>query len=148
MRDPTQETHKSERERERKGERKAQKRSRILAKSLSLSSCLGSCSSSGWGGACAFYTKHHQQQTRGEKEGDSIIMGQQLNDDGGHPMVAVAIDRDKSSQNALKWALENLIVRGQTITLVHVNTQGLISPPTPPKQKHTIITQCCFYPFL
>lgn len=59
-------------------------------------------------------------------------MGQQLNEEGGeHLLVAVAIDKDKSSQNALKWALENLVVKGQTITLIHVNTQGLQShlPP-------------------
>nr|CAD1840295.1 unnamed protein product [Ananas comosus var. bracteatus] len=38
------------------------------------------------------------------------------------PLVAVAIDKDKGSQNALKWALDNIISRGQTITLIHVNT--------------------------
>ncbi|WOL17397.1 U-box domain-containing protein 52-like [Canna indica] len=40
------------------------------------------------------------------------------------PMVAVAIDKDKSSQNAFKWALDNVVTRGQTLTLVHVNTKG------------------------
>lgn len=34
--------------------------------------------------------------------------------------VAVAIDKDKSSQNALKWTLENLATRGQTLALIHV----------------------------
>lgn len=34
--------------------------------------------------------------------------------------VGVAIDKDKSSQYALKWAIENLISRGQTISLIHV----------------------------
>jgi nucleoredoxin len=39
------------------------------------------------------------------------------------PLVAVAIDKDKSSQNALKWALDNVVTsKGQSITLVHVNT--------------------------
>ncbi|KAM0939377.1 putative protein kinase RLK-Pelle-RLCK-IXb family [Dioscorea sansibarensis] len=38
------------------------------------------------------------------------------------PLVAVAVDKDKGSQNALKWALENLVQKGQTITLVHVRT--------------------------
>ncbi|RZR78240.1 hypothetical protein BHM03_00003520 [Ensete ventricosum] len=36
------------------------------------------------------------------------------------PMVAVAIDKDKGSQNALKWAVDNLVTRGQTLTLIHV----------------------------
>lgn len=35
-------------------------------------------------------------------------------------LVAVAIDKDKRSQDALKWAAENLINRGQTIILIHV----------------------------
>lgn len=36
------------------------------------------------------------------------------------PLVAVAIDKDKGSQNALRWAVDNLMSRGQTLTLVHV----------------------------
>ncbi|KAL6635259.1 hypothetical protein ACP70R_027930 [Stipagrostis hirtigluma subsp. patula] len=43
---------------------------------------------------------------------------------GGYPLVAVCIDKDKNSQNALKYATETLIHRGQTIVLVHVNTKG------------------------
>ncbi|RZR98650.1 hypothetical protein BHM03_00028042 [Ensete ventricosum] len=39
------------------------------------------------------------------------------------PLVAVAVDKDKSSQNALKWALDNVAVKGQTIFLVHVITK-------------------------
>ncbi|XP_057988896.1 U-box domain-containing protein 52 [Hevea brasiliensis] len=39
---------------------------------------------------------------------------------GGNGLVAVAIDKDKSSQNALRWALENLLSRGQTVILIHV----------------------------
>ncbi|PKU77053.1 U-box domain-containing protein 35 [Dendrobium catenatum] len=42
--------------------------------------------------------------------------------DGRFPLVAVAISKDKSSQNALKWTIDNLITKGQTLTLVHVNT--------------------------
>lgn len=34
--------------------------------------------------------------------------------------VAVAIDKDKTSQNALKWTMENLATRGQTLALIHV----------------------------
>ncbi|XP_076882302.1 U-box domain-containing protein 35-like [Bidens hawaiensis] len=34
--------------------------------------------------------------------------------------VAVAIDRDKGSQGALKWSLDNLVRKGQTVYLIHV----------------------------
>ncbi|KAJ8760157.1 hypothetical protein K2173_011013 [Erythroxylum novogranatense] len=39
---------------------------------------------------------------------------------GGNGLVAVAIDRDKGSQHALKWAIETFLTRGQTIILIHV----------------------------
>ncbi|GFP82819.1 U-box domain-containing protein 34 [Phtheirospermum japonicum] len=39
---------------------------------------------------------------------------------GRNGLVAVAIDKDKGSQNALKWASENLLTRGQTVVLIHV----------------------------
>lgn len=45
----------------------------------------------------------------------------------GTAMVAVAIDKDKYSQHALKWAIENLLARGQTVVLIHVIRK---SPPT------------------
>ncbi|KAI4376372.1 hypothetical protein MLD38_014141 [Melastoma candidum] len=35
-------------------------------------------------------------------------------------VVAVAIDNDKGSQYALKWAIDNLLQRGQTVYLIHV----------------------------
>ncbi|XP_021729301.1 U-box domain-containing protein 52-like [Chenopodium quinoa] len=38
-------------------------------------------------------------------------------------LVAVAIDRDKGSQHALKWAIDNLLQRGQTVVLVHVKVR-------------------------
>ncbi|KAJ0257177.1 Kinase with adenine nucleotide alpha hydrolases-like domain-containing protein [Hirschfeldia incana] len=34
--------------------------------------------------------------------------------------VAVAIDKDKTSQNAIKWTMDNLTSRGQSIALIHV----------------------------
>ncbi|CAI9094839.1 OLC1v1030645C1 [Oldenlandia corymbosa var. corymbosa] len=43
-------------------------------------------------------------------------------------LIAVAIDKDRSSQNALKWTVDNLLVRGQTILLVHVKTKHHGSP--------------------
>ncbi|KAH7671652.1 Non-specific serine/threonine protein kinase protein [Dioscorea alata] len=45
--------------------------------------------------------------------------------EGNHYQVAVAIDKDKNSQNALKWAVDNLLRRGQTLTLLHVLTKPL-----------------------
>ncbi|EOY26252.1 Kinase protein with adenine nucleotide alpha hydrolases-like domain, putative isoform 1 [Theobroma cacao] len=38
----------------------------------------------------------------------------------GNGLVAVAIDKDKGSQHALRWAVENLLSRGQTVILIHV----------------------------
>lgn len=39
-------------------------------------------------------------------------------------LVAVAIDKDKGSQHALKWALQRLVTKGQIILLIHVNTNA------------------------
>ncbi|KAK5791894.1 hypothetical protein PVK06_033007 [Gossypium arboreum] len=38
----------------------------------------------------------------------------------GNGLVAVAIDKDKGSQNALRWAVEHLLYRGQAVVLIHV----------------------------
>lgn len=38
----------------------------------------------------------------------------------GSSLVAVAINKSKGSQYALKWAIDNLLARGQTVILVHV----------------------------
>ncbi|KAJ6407959.1 hypothetical protein OIU84_011298 [Salix udensis] len=37
--------------------------------------------------------------------------------------VAVAIDKDKSSQQALKWTVDHLLTRGQALTLLHVGNK-------------------------
>lgn len=67
---------------------------------------------------------------------------------GGNALVAVAIDKDKSSQNALKWALENLLSRGQTVVLIHVLQKAashgrgfFLFLKFPPKQ----IPQICYF---
>ncbi|GMN63861.1 hypothetical protein TIFTF001_032926 [Ficus carica] len=39
---------------------------------------------------------------------------------GGNGVVAVAIDKDKGSQYALKWAAENILSKGQAVALLHV----------------------------
>lgn len=48
--------------------------------------------------------------------------------------VAVAIDKDRGSQHALKWAVDNLLGKGKNVTLLHVkqkppSTSGLHLPP-------------------
>ncbi|KAG1332012.1 U-box domain-containing protein 52 [Cocos nucifera] len=74
--------------------------------------------------------------------------------DAAHPLVAVAIDKDKSSQNALKWAVDNLVNSGQTLILVHVNTKsptagnpedvGSFKEPTDPQMKELFLPFRCF----
>lgn len=51
-------------------------------------------------------------------------------DGAGNGSVAVAVDRDKSSQQALKWAADHLVTKGQSIFLIHVN-------PKPPSSRST-----------
>ncbi|OMO53247.1 UspA [Corchorus capsularis] len=51
--------------------------------------------------------------------------------EGRERLVAVAVDRDKSSQRTLKWATENFITRGQTVKLVHVLPRQPSSIPNP-----------------
>ncbi|KAK5814180.1 U-box domain-containing protein 35-like isoform X1 [Gossypium arboreum] len=46
-------------------------------------------------------------------------------------LVAVAIDKDKNSHNALKWAIDHLLQKGQTLILIHVKVKPF-SPYTPP----------------
>ncbi|XP_043811418.1 U-box domain-containing protein 52 isoform X3 [Manihot esculenta] len=42
----------------------------------------------------------------------------------GNGLVAVAVDKDKSSQNALKWAIDHVLQRGQGIILIHVKVKS------------------------
>ncbi|KAI6690187.1 hypothetical protein NL676_027015 [Syzygium grande] len=47
---------------------------------------------------------------------------------GGGIVTAIAIDRDKNSQSAVKWAVENLLRKSSSeCVLLHVRTQGLYS---------------------
>ncbi|KAK4793725.1 hypothetical protein SAY86_024160 [Trapa natans] len=45
--------------------------------------------------------------------------------------VAVAIDKDKASQYALKWAVDNLLAKGQQLTLLHVKTKSSLPSSMP-----------------
>ncbi|CAN0903631.1 U-box domain-containing protein 52 [Linum grandiflorum] len=40
-------------------------------------------------------------------------------------LVAVAVDKDKGSQNALKWTVEHLVSKGETVILLHVKQKSL-----------------------
>ncbi|CAI9099035.1 OLC1v1035796C2 [Oldenlandia corymbosa var. corymbosa] len=43
-------------------------------------------------------------------------------------LVCVAIDKDKGSQYALKWAVDNLVGKGKSITLLHVKQKSSPAP--------------------
>ena len=54
-------------------------------------------------------------------------------------LTAVAIDRDKGSQNAIKWAIDNILQKGQTLILIHVKLKPSaafsLSPSLPSPSK-------------
>ncbi|KAM0023204.1 putative protein kinase RLK-Pelle-RLCK-IXb family [Helianthus debilis subsp. tardiflorus] len=64
-------------------------------------------------------------------------------------IVAVAIDKDKYSQHALKWAIEQLLTRDQTIVLVHVNNKTPATGATPDgnKLQNDKVMKDLFLPF-
>lgn len=43
----------------------------------------------------------------------------------GHVETAVAIDSDKNSQSAVKWAVENLLKKNPNCVIIHVRTQNV-----------------------
>ena len=59
-----------------------------------------------------------------------MFNGQQQNGEKKDESVAVAIDKDKGSQYALKWAVDHILSRGQSVTLLHVK-QKPASIPVP-----------------
>ena len=46
-------------------------------------------------------------------------------------LIAVAVDKSKGSQAALKWAIDNLLQRGQVVVLVHVKVKNHCSLSSP-----------------
>lgn len=46
-----------------------------------------------------------------------------------HGLVAVAIGKGKGSQNAIKWVIDNILHKGDTVILIHVKL--LKSSPAP-----------------
>nr|GMC77248.1 U-box domain-containing protein 35-like [Ipomoea batatas] len=66
---------------------------------------------------------------------------------GGNGLVAVAIDKDKPSQYAIKWATENIVSKGQTVVLVHVatnQTPSLSKQQQEKQNKDLFLTFHCF----
>lgn len=39
-------------------------------------------------------------------------------------LVAVAIDKDKGSQSSMKWAVDYVLSKGQTVLLIHVRLRS------------------------
>ncbi|KAK3437453.1 hypothetical protein EUGRSUZ_C02137 [Eucalyptus grandis] len=66
---------------------------------------------------------------------------------GGSGLVAVAIDKDKGSQNALKWTIDNLLQRGQVVILVHVKVKSLPTAPLGSSPRHELDPKELFLPF-
>ncbi|CAA7057916.1 unnamed protein product [Microthlaspi erraticum] len=61
--------------------------------------------------------------------------------------VAVAIDSDKGSQAALKWAVDSLLTSGETLTLIHVRLkQTLLSNADNPNKSRDDVKEL-FLPF-
>ncbi|KAF0902014.1 hypothetical protein E2562_011840 [Oryza meyeriana var. granulata] len=74
-------------------------------------------------------------------------------DTSSYPLVAVCIDKDKNSPNALKWAIDTLVRKGHIIVLVHVNTKGTLGgvedasgfkQPTDPHLRDLFLPFRCF----
>lgn len=57
-----------------------------------------------------------QKSSSGEKKGEEKA-------------TVVAIDKDKGSQHALKWAVDNLLGKGKSVTLLHVKLRPSNSIP-------------------
>ncbi|KAI3793513.1 hypothetical protein L1987_36132 [Smallanthus sonchifolius] len=62
-------------------------------------------------------------------------------------IVAVAIDKDKYSQHALKWALDQLLARDQTIVLIHVNNKTSTTGPDGNNLQNEKLIRDLFLPF-
>ncbi|OIV97779.1 hypothetical protein TanjilG_12536 [Lupinus angustifolius] len=51
--------------------------------------------------------------------------------DGVNGLIAVAIDKEKGSQNALKWAIDHLLNRSSIVFLIHVKLKPASLSPSP-----------------
>ncbi|KAG4145795.1 hypothetical protein ERO13_D05G115900v2 [Gossypium hirsutum] len=75
---------------------------------------------------------------------------------GGNGLVAVAIDKDKGSLHAFRWAVEQLLSKSQTVVLIHVNkpsagvngaSNGHVSEPGTNKQMKDKLSRELFLTF-
>lgn len=57
--------------------------------------------------------------------------------------VAVAIDKNKNSQAAFKWALDRFVSKGQAIFLVHVKTKHSSSSPQEDPTRDVLVPYRC-----
>ncbi|MED6130549.1 hypothetical protein PIB30_002145 [Stylosanthes scabra] len=60
--------------------------------------------------------------------------------DGVNGLVAVAIDKEKGSRNALQWAIDHLLNKGATVILIHVKINSNSVPAFGPKTFTGFIT--------
>ncbi|GAB4854085.1 hypothetical protein Ancab_022667 [Ancistrocladus abbreviatus] len=67
--------------------------------------------------------------------------------DGANAVVAVAIDKDKNSQHALKWAIDNVLQKGQTVVLIHVKVRSQSSSGSAPNRQLDQQAKDLFLPF-
>lgn len=51
---------------------------------------------------------------------------------GNNKLVAVAIDKDKGSQGAMKWAVDSILSKGQTVLLIHIKLKSIGSATSAP----------------
>ncbi|KAL3618218.1 hypothetical protein CASFOL_038539 [Castilleja foliolosa] len=74
--------------------------------------------------------------------------GNSPDQEGRNSSTAVAIDRDKNSQFAVRWAVENLYLKDKTIILVHViSTQRSLQPQDEPRIPTHTERQQLFLPY-
>ncbi|KAJ0988501.1 hypothetical protein J5N97_006857 [Dioscorea zingiberensis] len=66
----------------------------------------------------------------GNRKGGGSGNGDGAGGGDGQELVAVAVDADKNSQHALKWAADHVIQRGQIFILLHVRKK-ILTIPTP-----------------
>ncbi|KAL3825533.1 hypothetical protein ACJIZ3_021562 [Penstemon smallii] len=59
------------------------------------------------------------------------MLSQKGNGEKNKEMVVVAIDKDKGSQAALKWAVDHLLGKGKSVTLLHVKIRVSSINPAP-----------------
>lgn len=58
-----------------------------------------------------------------EKEGGRMWVARENGEprrEGGNGLIAVAVDGDKASQYALKWSVDHILSRGDSVLLLHV----------------------------